>query len=337
MKKIIADEFITDDMTDKLYISSLIDRDSGALDAEVRSELKSGIMDFCPECELLYNTMDVWARDYMPIQLTKDVFLGYTYNPDYLMDNPECVTNWQLHDVHTQRQSARKVRFDFKVVQMPIILDGGNVVKAKIDNKPCIIMCDKVLQENNVLEKDFRSWWDRWWKENFSGTEMGLVLLPWEGSDVNLIGHADGMVRYIEDGRVLITNYSDFDKRYKDDHGDKIKEALVKAGFDISNVVSLSYLDKFDYEKDKMFRLLFKHTWSYINYLQVGKRILVPSLGYKPLDEEALRQIDQAFNARKHIADVQLIDVDMTSIVEDIGTQENSGGGLNCLTWTTGA
>lgn len=333
MEKITAKNFITDDKTDRLYISSLIDKESGALDAEVRSKLKSAIMDFCPECELLYNTMDVWARDYMPIQLTKDVFLGYTYNPDYLMDDPDCVTNWQLHHVHTQRQSARNERFNFKVVQMPIILDGGNVVKAIVKNKPCIIMCDKVLEENNVLEKDFRLWWDRWWKDNFGGTEMGLVLLPWEGIDINPIGHADGMVRYIEEGRVLMTNYADYDKRYKDDHSDKIKKALTDAGFD---VVSLSYLDKFYYEKDKTFRLLFKHTWCYINFLQVGKRILVPSLGYEPLDTEAMRQIDQAFNATKHIADIQLINVDMTTIVDDFGAEENSGGALNCLTWTTG-
>ena len=63
----------------------------------------------------------------------------------------------------------------------------------------------------------------------------------------------------------------------------------------------------------------------------------MPSLGYEPLDKEALRQIDQAFNTGKHIADIQLIDVDMTSIVEDIGAELNSGGALNCLTWTTGA
>ncbi len=334
MEKITVDNFITDDRTDKLYISSLIDRENGALDAWVRSELKSNIIRFSSTCELLLNTMDVWARDYMPIQLTKDVFLGYTYNPDYLMDDPEYVTNWQLHHVHTQRQRARNERFGFKVVQMPIILDGGNVVKAKVNNKPYIIMCDKVLEENNVLEKDFRWWWDRWWKDNFCGTEMGLVLLPWEGCDVNPIGHADGMVRYIEDGLILMTNYADYDKLYKEDHSDKIKKALAEARF---NVVSLSYLDKFNYDKDKTFRLLFKHSWCYINYLQVGNRILVPSLGYEPLDKEAFRQIDQAFNATKHLADIQLINVDMTTIVDDFGVEENSGGALNCLTWTTGS
>lgn len=332
MEKITAINFITDEKTSKLYISSLIDTVSGALDAEVRSELKSGIMGFCRECELLVNTRDVWLRDYMPIQLTENIFLGYTYNPDYLKDNPECVTNWQLHHVRTQRQSARNEHLNLNVVQMPIILDGGNVVKAIVNNKPCIIMCDKVLKENHVNEEDFRSWWERWWNDNFSGTEMGLVLLPWEGSNDNPIGHADGILRYIEEGRVLMTNYVDFDVKYKDYHGSLFKSKLEEVGF---KVESLSYLDKFDYKKDKMFRLLFDHTWCYINYLQVGSQILVPSLGYEPLDKEATRQIDQAFNAKKHIADIQLINVDMTTIVDDLGARENSGGGLNCLTWTT--
>ncbi len=335
MEKITAINFITDEKTSKLYISSLIDTVYGGLDVGVRSKLKSGIMGFCSKCELLVNTRDVWARDYMPIQLTDNVFLGYTYNPDYLKDDPECVTNWQLHHVRTQRQSARNEQLNLNVAQMPIILDGGNVVKAIVNNKPCIIMCDKVLEENNVNEEEFRLWWNQWWSDNFNGTKMGLALLPWEGPEINPIGHADGIVRYIGEGRILMTNYVDYDKRYKGNHSDEIKKALVKAGFNESNIVSLSYLDKFDYKKDKMFRLLFDHTWCYINYLQVGNQILVPSLGYELLDKEAIRQIDQAFNAKKHIADIQRINVDMTTIVNDSGAEENSGGGLNCLTWTT--
>lgn len=331
MERITANNFITDDKTDKVYISSLIDKASGALDADTRSELKACILKFCPNCELLYNTMDVWTRDYMPIQLTHGVFLSYTYKPDYLHDFPNCVTNWQIHRVHTQKQQSDAKPFDFNVIQMPLILDGGNVVKAIVNHKPCIIMCDKVLQENNLNYEDFQIWWKNWWKENFDGTEMQFVLLPWEGREDNPIGHADGMVRYIDEGRVLLTNYSDFDDIYSDYHGKLFKEKLEEVGF---NVEELGFLDKFKYVKDKMFRLLFKHSWCYINYLQVGNRILVPKLGYEPLDNEAIRQIDQIFNADKHIADIQLIEVDMTSIVEDMNKDNNSGGALNCLTWT---
>ena len=332
MEKITVDNFITDDKTDKVYISSLIDTEYGDLDVKTRSKLKACILKYCrdmascSDCELLYNIRDVWARDYMPIQLTEDVFLSFTYKPDYLLYYPKCTTNWQLHDVHTKKQVANKEHFDFDIVQMPIILDGGNVIKAIVNNKPCIIMCDKVLQENNVNEKEFRDWWERWWKDNFDGTEMQLVLLPWEGRICNPIGHADGIVRYIGNNKVLMTNYADYDKIYGSDYGKRYKEKLEKVGFD---VIELSYLDKFDYEKDKTFKRLFDSTWCYINYLQIGNRVLIPYLGYDVLDKEAKKQIEDAFNIK-----VEQINVNMSSIVEDMNDKQNSGGALNCLTWT---
>ncbi len=326
MEKITIENFITDDKTNKLYISSLIDRMEGDLDIEVRSKLKSCIIDFCPNCELLFNTRDVWTRDYMPIQLTDGLYLGFTYKPDYLIDYQKCTTNWQLHNVHTQKQVIRREHFEFDIVQMPIILDGGNVIKAIVNNKPCIIMCDKVLLENNVIENEFRYWWERWWKDNFEGTEMQLVLLPWEGKEINPIGHADGIVRYIGKNKVLMTNYADYDKIYRKDYSKQYRQKLEEIGFE---VIELRYLDSFDYENDKMFKLLFDSTWCYINYLQIGNRILIPYLGYDVLDKVAKQQIEQAFNTK-----VEQIDVDMAFIVKDMNNKQNSGGALNCLTWT---
>lgn len=327
MERITADNFITDDRTDKVYISSLIDTVSGALDINTRSALKTSILKFSCNCEPLYNTMDVWARDYMPIQLTLDVYLSFTYKPDYLQDYPNCVTNWQLHRVHAAHES-----FSFKVVQMPLILDGGNVVKAVVKGKPCLILCKKVLDENNLSEEDFDNWWKQWWNDNFDGTEMEYVLLPWEGEKFNPIGHADGMVRYIEDKRVLFTNYEDFED--SPIPASVYIEKLKEVGFEVE---TLSFKNKFDYKKDKLYRMLFDSSWCYINYLQVGNRILVPSLGYDKLDHEAIRQIDAAFNKNRHIADVELIDVDMTGIVAEMNSVQNSGGALNCLTWTVKA
>lgn len=319
--KITVENFITDELTNKVYISNLLENCSGFEQKTAGADLKSEIESFCKNNELLINTKDVWARDYMPIQLTKDIYLSYTYSPDYLVKSPQYVTNWQMHKVHANKS------FNFLVVQMPIILDGGNVVKAIVNNQPCMIMCKKVLRENNVTEIAFREWWKDWWKENFSGTEMKLVLLPWEGEKDNPIGHADGMVRYIGDGRVLMTNYPDFDKKYKTDFGDNMTKALIDAGFEVK---TLEYWDIF--KDDAHFHDLFDESWCYINYLQTGNRILLPSLGYDPLNNEAARQIGNAYNMKTYI---ELINVDMTSIVKDPKDNENSGGALNCLTWTT--
>lgn len=322
MEKILTKDFITDDKTNKVFISSLIDTKTGDLDKEARANVKSCIMQFEKDCELLYNTKDVWARDYMPIQLTKNTYLGYTYKPDYLTKSPEnakCVTNWKLHNVH-----AEKYDFNgFKVVQIPLILDGGNVVKAILDDKPCMIMCDKVLLENNIDKKNFHKWWKEWWEENFEGTEMELVLLPWEGPKVDPIGHADGMIRYIDKNKVLITNYKDFNE----EHYNAMMEELGRF-----NVISLHFSDLEQFKNNKLFSVLLDRTWCYINYLQVGTRILVPRLGYDLLDNEALKQIREAFSANED--EIELISQDMTSIVKDMNDEKNSGGALNCLTWT---
>ena len=333
MKKITIsgnqeNEFITDDKTSMVYLSSLIDTKSGALDLNTRSDLKPKIIEFSDHrCELLYNTMDVWARDYMPIQLTQDVFLGYTYKPDYLVEYPNCVTNWQLHGVHADN----KLKLEGSVVQMPIILDGGNVVKAQLNGNPCFIMCEKVLKENNVSRKAFDVWWHKWWNDNFEGTRMEYVLLPWEGKRLNRIGHADGMVRYIGGNRVLMTNYLDFDKKAGENSSKKIgsnlEQALTDAKFDVKKI---EFWDKF--RDDPRFLELLDESWCYINYLQIGNRILVPSLGYKELDEEARKQIEDAFD--NNAVSVKLIDVNMTPIVKEINKKQNSGGALNCLTWT---
>ncbi len=321
--KITVENFITDELTNKVYISNLLENCSGFEQKTAGADLKSEIESFCKNNELLINTKDVWARDYMPIQLTKEIYLSYTYSPDYLVKSPQYVTNWQMHKVHANKS------FNFLVVQMPIILDGGNVVKAIVNNQPCMIMCKKVLRENNVTEIAFREWWKDWWKDNFSGTEMKLVLLPWEGEKDNPIGHADGMVRYIGNGKVLMTNYLDFDKKYNEAFGEIMKKTLEKA-FGENNVEKLEYWDIL--KNDAHFFDLFEESWCYINYLQIGNRILLPSLGYNLLDKEAARQIGNAFNNKKHI---DIIKVDMTSIVRNPKGNENTGGALNCLTWTT--
>lgn len=76
------DNFITDDRTNAVFFSSLLP--SGfkePLGKRLRDSLKEAlsVVDF----DELVNTKDVWARDFMPVQLTKNVFLDYTYSSSF--------------------------------------------------------------------------------------------------------------------------------------------------------------------------------------------------------------------------------------------------------------
>ena len=135
------------------------------------------------------------------------------------------------------------------------------------------------------------------------------------------------MIRYIDKNKVLITNYKDFNEKHYNDMVDEL--GPEGAGF---NIAHLHFSDLEQFKNNKLFSVLLDRSWCYINYLQVGTRILVPRLGYDLLDNEALKQIREAFSANED--EIELISQDMTSIVEDMNDEKNSGGALNCLTWT---
>ena len=259
---ISKDNFVTDNMTNTVCYSSLLPKESSGLDPQLREKMYAALKESVKTFKHydLYNTRDIWSRDYMPVQLTKDLFLNYTYSPDYLSDHKTYITNWLLHKVHTRKAD----KLNLNVVTIPLILDGGNVIKA-IDKfgKPTIIMCSKVLNENKLSKEELTDLWDQ-----FFDNQIRLILIEWEGEDENPIGHADGMVRYITEGKVLITNYCDWDDE------ERLSEPL-KEYFDIER---LHFGDIEGIKGTKMWSLLKSKSWGYINFLQVGKHIIVPKL-----------------------------------------------------------
>lgn len=315
MIDITKENFITDERTNTVCYSSLLPTESSGLDSLLRKELYAALKETVKPLKNfeLYNTRDIWARDYMPVQLTPDLFLNYTYNPDYLSEQKAYITNWLIHKVHIRQIE----KFDFDVVTMPIVLDGGNIIKA-IDKfgQPTIIMCSKVLTENNLSKKELNDWWNIF----FDG-RIRLILIDWEGKEENPIGHADGMVRYISEGKVLITNYCDFDD----------EERLTKPLKEYFDIERLHFGDIDGIKDTKMWSLMKSKSWGYINFLQVGHHIVIPSLGWKELDNVAKQQIKDAFGSSYEI---ESINCDMTEILENPNENTNSGGGLNCLTWT---
>jgi hypothetical protein len=265
MIDITKENFITDERTNTVCYSSLLPTESSGLDSLLRKELYAALKETVKPLKNyeLYNTRDIWARDYMPVQLTPDLFLNYTYNPDYLSEQKAYITNWLIHKVHIRQIE----KFDFDVVTMPIVLDGGNIIKA-IDKfgQPTIIMCSKVLTENNLSKKELNDWWNIF----FDG-RIRLILIDWEGKEENPIGHADGMVRYISEGKVLITNYCDFDD----------EERLTKPLKEYFDIERLHFGDIDGIKDTKMWSLMKSKSWGYINFLQVGHHIVIPSLGWK--------------------------------------------------------
>ena len=237
-------------------------------------------------------TRDIWARDFMPIQVSKDTFIEYRYDPDYLQAK-KYRKQKTYPDIVCDKLGLRTIKTD-------LIIDGGNVIKSS----NCVIMTDKVLVENN----DFYNRDEVVAKLKLIFEVEKIVLIPWD-KEYDYCGHADGMVRFIDDNAVLLQGYFDeYDEIFKQ----KLYGSLEQNGLHWKKL-------KYDVEKADE-----ENNWAYMNFLQTKDLILIPGLGIAE-DGQALKQVKEYFPDYAKNDRVKQIDVS-----EIIG----EGGALNCISWT---
>lgn len=280
---------IADWQTNKIYLSGKLEGKFPKTYKMLMEHLKA----FAYIPESLQNTFDIWARDYMPIQITENRFIEYRYDPDYLQGNSEQI---ETRELKTYPDIVCDT-IGFKTIKTDIIIDGGNVVKS--DNS--VILTDKVVWENerHYSEKQLV-------KKIHDLFEVDkVILIPWD--EECEYGHADGMLRFINNDKVLISGfYETADNELKK----WILDSLEKA--------------KIDWDWLRVSGKEVEDNISYINFLQTKDLIIVPSLN-RPEDDEAIKQISRHFP--EYSSKNRIDKVDMRDIVR-------FDGALNCITWT---
>ena len=188
---------IIDHQTNTVFLSNWLSKEC----PELYQSLTKALRDNAVDCQILSNTNDIWCRDYMPIQTNEKRFVSYKYYPNYLVEKHK-------EQFITDVKNVEGVDFfhQAEVVTLDLVLDGGNVVKC--GNK--IVMTEKVFLENK--EKS-RNEVRRLLEEAF---QCEIVFLPWDEREI--YGHGDGIIHYLGDNSVLMTNYGDFDKTFAQDY-----------------------------------------------------------------------------------------------------------------------
>lgn len=133
-----------------------------------------------------------------------------------------------------------------------------------------------------------------------------VITSPSEPFDI--FGHADGMVRFIDEDTVLLNDYSLLMYPFHN--------KLVKIFFEHNIKVELipcKVLDTISHDK------IPSAIGNYINYLQLGDIIILPKYEIKE-DDEALKKMHNLFPQST------IRTIDCNSIA-------NEGGVLNCVTW----
>ena len=270
-------KIVSDADTNMIYISSWLEDECPHFYPRFLEALKENDIPF----KIMKRTNDIWARDYMPIQIYDNRFVQYSYNPDYLQEKQE--DRESITDVDAVCQEI-----GIECVKTDLIIDGGNVVKAG----QYIIMTEKVYKENpNLTPAEIRNQLRKLF-------HCDLIMLPWDKNEK--YGHADGIVKAIDDHTVLLTNYADYDSQ--------TAERFSKILSQYFDVKTLHYSETSN-----------DLNWAYINFLRVGDVIILPGLNI-PEDQQALQQI------KRYYPSCKVVQIDSSEVVK-------KDGALNCITW----
>lgn len=283
---------INDIDTNFLYLADCLPKKYPSFYSELLNAIDEAeiAFDFLPNCK------DVWVKDFMPIHRFDNTYSMFEYNPDYLQEKKWKATISDVHDI------AEQLGLTF--FENDILLDGGNVIK--VGNYA--VCCDKVISEFS-RGKSTRCL-------NFENTLQSLALhlgvdkiLLIPTHPIDFTGHADGVLRYINEQTVFINKYSDDPKLEPSNYSCKLKIALHNIGLKYITMPYNPYQNSRDDDA----------TGLYINYLQVGDAILLPQFNL-PEDEEAIQTIKINF------PDCRIYPVRCNELAKD-------GGVLNCIGW----
>ena len=232
-------------------------------------------------------TRDVWCRDYMPVQVGQGEFVRFRYAPDYLRGHEHLIT--RPGEVGPIPEVGR-------CVDSEIVLDGGNVVRW---GSRCFVT-DKVFREDSGVDRD-----DLRCRLREALRVEDLIVIPKEPYDV--VGHADGVVRFLDDRLVVINDYSKVAPWY----GKRLGSILRREGLEW---VELPYQPEEDGGE------IPSAVGCYANFLMVRGLVVLPSFG-RPEDDHARRVIED------NTSGPAVVSLECSGLAR-------GGGVLNCVTWT---
>ena len=248
---------IPDSLTNFLYLADCLPKKYPTFFTSFEKLLIECKIDFA----LIPHTKDVWAVDYMPIQIAGNNLVQFTYNPTYLKPKKYLPTISDVDKICTT--------MGLSTLKTDIVLDGGNVVRSAHK----AIMTDRIFGENPHYERKplIKKLHELLQIDN-------LYFVPEQPGDFT--GHSDGMVRFINEDTVVINDYT----KEKDWFRRAFEIAIHNTGLDYTK---LSY--SVDQNKTNE-----QANGDYINYLQMKDCIIMPTFNIDA-DEAAVSKLQEIF------------------------------------------
>lgn len=232
---------------------------------------------------LIDGTKDIWMRDYMPLIREDGKYIRYIHEPDYLKG---------YDNIRTNPIAVTQFLNQNKIIDLPLNLDGGNLIY----QYKKLICTDKIYRENPSFSKEQIN------DLLYTTLQLkDLIIIPDIPDDMT--GHADGMVRFITDTKVLVAPMLEEDKDIEKEMIKKLKDKNLK-------VLKISQ-EAIHNNKDE--------GWApQINFLKTTSLLVVPIVKNIPANVKKIFE--------NEFSDYSIEYLDCGEIIKD-------GGALNCISW----
>lgn len=150
--------------------------------------------------ELYYPMEDIWMRDFTTVN---------PYNPVQFRYTAAAQEGSQSDANYVQRffkYTFGKMGVRFNSRAWAPYIDGGNVVDNYVDK---IVVTDKFLRDNRLSKQQAIKLLKNYYR---TGRQVSVAVLPTDPEDP--LGHADGMVMFLSQNSIAVTNY-DVDPQFQ--------------------------------------------------------------------------------------------------------------------------
>lgn len=225
---------------------------------------------------------DIWMRDFTTVNPLLPI--EFVYLPSYLEEEHAEAVQGSFFDF-AEEHNLNFVRTD-------LILDGGNVVDNYVDK---IIVTERFLEDNEIEYEEAKIA-----MEEVAGVQMAII--PY---DDEIMGHADGMLMWLDDNTIAVNKYEEpFRSTVLDE---------LNISFRDVRIVEVEADFKIDEWKD-----FASACGINVNALTTFKNIYVPVFGSE-LDDKFIELIS------KH-TDKKIIPINAENVCF-------MGGSVRCLSW----
>ncbi len=190
--------------TNFVYFSSLLPERYPRIFKRIEKILNNENIPF----DFIYNTADIWCRDYMPVQITETKFVQFKFDPDYLRKEPYKKLKTDQNKIIWNHSG--------RIYLSNITLDGGGLVWSENS----VIISEKIFELNKHLKPDEII--ERLMQIFKQAKIYFIPCQPYE-----IFGHVDSMIRFIDDNTILVNDFSHENKKFQD----KFNQALNKMPF----------------------------------------------------------------------------------------------------------